>query len=402
MKVLQINSVFGFGSTGRNTEELANFLTEKGHESFVAYAHGTSDYKNSFKYGYWLERKWHAVYFRLHGKQGLLSTYGTKKLIKYIRNINPDVIHLNSVHGNHLCFPLLFNFLSKNNYPIVWTLHDCWSFTGVCFHYTSEKCYKWKTVCNKECPHHHAILPEFGHDRVEEIYKLKKKHFTSIERMIIVPVSKWLEGEAKQSFLSKYHVEYIYNWIDLEKFKPVYEKIRTKYRIPEGKEIVLSVSAAWNKRSSKYRDALALYNLLPDDICMVIVGAVDRDTKFPENVIHIPYLNSTNDLAKIYSSAMVYVHLSVEDTFGKVIAEAMACGTPAVVFNSTAIPEIVGEGCGYVAEPHNIEQMLQYINMVKTKGKIHYSDKCLSRVTDCFNAETNMNNYLQIYKRLLG
>ena len=234
------------------------------------------------------------------------------------------------------------------------------------------------------------------------MFELKKKHFTSVKRMIIVPVSKWLESEAKQSFLSKYSVEYIYNWIDLTKFKPDYENIRARYRIPEGKKIVLSVSAVWDKRSSKYDDTIALNNLLPEDMCMVIVGAVDSETKFPENVIHIPYLNSTNDLAKIYTSAMVYVHLSVEDTFGKVIAEAMACGTPAVVFNSTAIPEIVGDGCGYVAEPHNIEEMMTYINLIKSNGKLLYSDKCQLRVAEYFNAETNMNQYLQIYKRLLS
>ncbi len=401
MKILQINSVFGFGSTGRNTEEIANFLTLTGHENYVAYAHGSSDYLNSFKYGYWLERKWHALYFRLFGKQGLGSRFGTKKLIKYIKRLNPDVIHLNSVHGNHLKFPLLFDFLSKNNYPIVWTLHDCWSFTGVCFHYIAANCYKWKTQCNAFCPHYHALIPERGKDRVKEMFELKKKHFTSIEKMIVVPVSKWLESEAKQSYLAKYTIQHIYNWVDLNKFKPVQEDISHQYRIPAGKQIVLGVAAKWTKNSTKYQDAMKLLELLPGDMCMVMVGDLEKGTVFPEEIIHIPYLHSTDDLAKIYSAAMVYVHFSVEDTFGKVVAEAMACGTPAIVFNSTALPELVGDGSGYVVEPHDVVGINNHITQIKNLGENAFRTNCIEKVKQSFDARKNMQMYLNIYKSLV-
>lgn len=401
MKILQINSVFGFGSTGRNTEEIANFLEERGYENFVAYAHGTCDYPNCFKYGYWLERKWHAVYFRLFGKQGLLSKFGTKKLIKYIKTLNPDVIHLNSVHGNHLNIPLFFNFLSKNNYPIVWTLHDCWSFTGVCYHYTSDKCYKWKTGCTRDCPHHHPLFPEFGWDRVKDMFELKKKHFTSIDRMIIVPVSKWLESEAKQSFLSKYPIRHIYNWVDTEKFYPVDVDIRGKYNIPAGKKIVLGVAAQWVKSSSKYDDAVKLFEILSEDTCMVMVGSLSSGTSFPEGVIHIPYVNGTDELAKIYSSVMVYVHFSVEDTFGKVVAEAMACGTPVIVFNSTALPELVDDGCGYVVEPHDVAEVNNCIIQIKNSGDKAFQSNCIEKVRQSFDSRKNLQSYLDIYKSII-
>lgn len=402
MRILQINSVCGFGSTGRTVEELAIFLQQNSHESFVAYGHGKTTYSQSFKYGNWLEKKAHALQTRISGRQGLGSLQGTKELINYIKITNPDIVHIRNLHGNHINFPVLFNFLAKNNYPIVWTLHDCWAFTGICYHYTAASCYKWRTQCNAYCPHFHAFLPEIGNDRVKEMFELKKKHFTSIEKMIVVPVSKWLENEAKQSFLAKYHIQHIYNWVDLNKFKPDPEDIRIRYGIPQEKEIVLGVSAVWSETSSKYVDAINLYYKLSDDFCLVMVGALQSGTTFPERIVHIPYVHNVNDLSKIYSSAMVYVHFSVEDTFGKVIVEALACGTPAIVFDSTAIPELILDRCGYVVTSHNINEVLSCILLIQAKTKAYYSKDCINNVTTNFNSENNMRKYIQAYNKLLS
>ncbi len=401
MKILQINSVCGFGSTGRTTEELAKYLSNNGHESYVAYAHGDTSYPKSKKYGAWLEKKYHALHFRLFGQQGLASQYGTIQLTNYINKIKPDVVHLRNLHGNHINFPILFSFLSLRNYPIVWTLHDCWAFTGVCFHYTAIDCFKWKSECNSVCPKYKAWLPNFGKDRVKDIFDLKKQYFTSINKMYVVPVSKWLEKEVKQSYLAKYPIKCIYNWVDNTKFKPINENISLKYEIPKNKDIVLGVSAKWKQSSSKYKDAMDLHKRLPSDFVLVMIGALERGTSFPESVVHIPYLNNTIDLAKIYSNVMVYVHLSVEDTFGKVVIEAMACGTPVIVYNSTALPELIGEDCGNIVESHDIDELLKIISKIKIHGKLHYSKKCIARVAKNFNSELNMNKYLELYKTLI-
>ncbi len=399
MKILHINPVYGIGSTGRNTEELIDFLDKNGHKNYIAYAHGTCSYTQNFKYGSWVEKKWHALYSRLFGKQGMCAFRGTKHLLKYIDTIEPDVIQLNNIHGNHLNFPLLFEYFSHCNYPIVWTLHDCWSYTGICYHYTAIGCYKWKEHCKAKCPKHHPWIPEFGHDRVKEMFELKKKYFTSIDKMVIIPVSEWLAGEVSQSFLSKYPIVPVYNWVDSKKFKTIeIENIREKYKIPSGKKVVLSVSANWDKNSSKYRDAIALNRKLSEDYCMVLVGSLTHNTKFPSDIIHISYLNNTEDLAKIYNAALVYVHLSVEDTFGKVIAEAMACGTPVIVYESTAMPELVEEGCGFVVQPHEVGKIFEKVKTIDFSGKDSYSRKCIDKVNRSFNSEKNMEKYLQIYK----
>ncbi len=401
MVILQINTVCGRGSTGSICVDIASQLEKMGHTCYIAYGQGNTDYEKSYKIGSKLENYLHNIGSRLLGNQGYYTAKGTRRLVKYIEHVKPDIIHLHNLHGNYLNLRIIFNFLSMAGISVVWTLHDCWAFTGKCAHYTSAGCYKWEKQCG-HCPQFRSYPSSLFLDRSRRLYTDKKKWFTSIDNMAIVSVSRWLQKEASRSFLSKYPVSYIYNWVDYKKFFPQPEDIRKKYQIPEDKFILLSVSAGWNKNTSRYKDAMELMKMLPEDMHLVMVGQCYKDTEIPPSITHIPYIQGAEELAKVYSAADVYVHLSVEDTFGKVIAEAMACGTPSIVFDSTACPELIGNNCGYVVRPHNVSDIIAKANIIKKNGKKYFSTPAINYVKENFDYERNVMQIIRLYEKLIS
>jgi putative colanic acid biosynthesis glycosyltransferase len=401
MKVLQINTVSGLGSTGSICTDIAFKLLEKGHECFIAYGQGETNYKFSYKIGSKLENHFHNLGSRLFGNQGYYSRNGTKGLIKYITQIKPDIVHLHNLHGNYMNLNVLFDFLKNTELPVVWTLHDCWPFTGKCSHYSSESCYKWQTNCNN-CPQIKKYPPSLLFDRSAEMFEDKNRWFNSVSEMTIICVSNWLANEVHKSFLKNHQIVPIYNWINAELFKPIELINYEKYNIPKDKFIILGVSAGWGYRDNKLKDFIKLAKIISDDMQIVLVGKKNKKDGIPKNVIHIPYLNSPEELAEIYSLADVYVHLAVEDTFGKVLAEAMSCGTPVIAYNSTVYPEIVKPGCGYIVETRNIASVADKIIEIKKTGKANYSQNCIKNVRENFDYNKNTEELIDLYKNILA
>lgn len=397
MKILMINSVSGFGSTGSISVDIALELENQGHECFIAFGQISKGYKNGFKIGTKIENNLHNLGSRLLGKQGYFSKQGTKKLLEFIDDYNPDVIHLHNLHGNYLNLELLFNYLNKVQKPIVWTLHDCWAFTGKCAHYTDVACDKWKTECNN-CPQLQTYPPSVFFDHSKSMHIDKKKWFTSIENLKIITVSNWLKQQVEMSFLNKYKIQTIYNWVDHTVFKETLdEDFINTYSLEKDKFTIVLVSAAWYETDTKWKDALKLAALCGTEIQILLIGKVADKMIMPQNIIHIPYLNGQTELAKAYSFADAYVHLSTEDTFGLVIAEALSCGTPAIVYNSTACPEIVGEGCGFRVEKRNIKAVYNALMQIKNGDKKRYSSNSREFVKNNFDSSKNINKIIKLY-----
>ena len=398
MKVLQINSVSGYGSTGSICEEIAVALENEGHECFIAFGQLTSSYKNNFKIGTKIENHLHNLGSRIFGKQGYFTKNGTRKLIAFIEKYNPDVIHLHNLHGNYLNLPILFSFLRNFEGKIVYTLHDCWAFTGKCSHYTDVACYKWKTECIS-CVQVKKYPPSLFLDNSTEMFHDKKEWLTNLPNLQIITVSHWLESQVRQSFLKEKNIQTIYNWIDMDVFKPI--ELYTnqfKYKIDITKFTILLVSAGWYKNDAKWLDLVKLASQIPVDFQIIVVGKIDKSCKIPNNVINLNYVNSKEKMAELYNIADTYIHLSSEDTFGKVIAEALACGTPAIVYNSTACPEIVGNNCGIIVNKGNIDEIYYAIKEIKSNTKAYYSENCISFVTENFSMKTNILKTLNLYK----
>lgn len=401
MKILYINSVSGYGSTGGTISDLYDTLICEGYNCSIAYGQKSYNVDRDFKIGSKFENHMHNVLSRITGMQGYFSKNGTNNLVEFIKANKPDIIHLHNLHGNYLNLDILFQYLTNSAIPIVWTLHDCWAFTGKCSHYTEVQCMKWQTHCH-HCPQIKKYPPSVFIDKSDVMFNDKIRWVQSLQNLTIVTVSKWLENQVRKSFLKDFPIITIYNWIDLSIFNPNYEKINKKYHFDEDKFIVLGMSAGWEEDNVKTKDFLKLASLLDDSMQLILIGGNKEIKNLPKNVIHIRYIHDKKALAAIFATAGVYVHLGLEDTFGKVIAESMACGTPVIAYNSTVYPEIVNEGCGFIVEPRNIEMIIRKVQKVKSLGKNFFSQKCIDYVRRNFGMEDKTQEHIKLYKNILN
>ncbi|WP_313016297.1 glycosyltransferase [Acetoanaerobium noterae] len=400
MRVLQINAVNGIRSTGRIVAEISDYLNNIGHDGYIAYSDGVA-YKNGYKIGSKVETKLHGLFSRIFGTQAYFSKYGTKKLLEYIEELNPDVIHLHNLHGNYINLRLLMEYIALEDIPTVLTLHDCWFYTGKCTHYTIDNCYKWQSECGN-CPRLKKDNKSWFFDRTKKMYRDKKEWFGSIPRLAVVGVSDWITNEAKKSLLSSAQmITRIYNWIDLDVFRPVNtNSLRLKLNL-DNKFIILGVASGWSnaKGLDKF---IELSYYISEDMIILLIGNISKNIDLPKNIIHIDETHDVKELVGYYSLADVFLNLSIEETFGKVTAEALACGTPAIVLNSTANPELVGEGCGYILDNYDVIEILKYLKEIKRKNKLFYKKECIEFAKDNFSKNERISEYIELYKNLMA
>lgn len=391
MRVLFINTVFGRGSTGRIVADLGKMLEANGHEFKVAYGRGDSNpdahcYRIGNKLGVYI----HAGLSRFTDRAGFYSKKATKKLVEFIREYNPDLIHLHNLHGYYLNIEILFSFLADEfKGRVIWTLHDCWAFTGHCVHFTNIGCDKWKTGCN-HCPEKKEYPVSILCDRSEKNYSDKKKLFTALKNLEIVTVSEWLKNTVESSFLKDTKVRCIYNGVDTKRFRPVQNKVKEELGI-SGKKMILLVSDGWTEKKG-FSTVCEVAKAAPSDWKFVIVGLTKRQiAELPETIIGFERIWNQDKLIEFYSAADVFFNPSLEETFGLVTAEAMACGTPAVVMNSTACPElIVDDSCGQVLDLNSsVESYIAAIRDTLLKQ---------NNIIMNFSNELFVQNYYRLYK----
>lgn len=400
MKLVQINANYNKSSIGRTTAELHSWLLSNGHESYVFTPQYDAQGKNVYAVGNLLDHKLHSIMSRLTGLQAYFSIISTHKLIRKLDDIRPDIIHLRNLHGNYINLPLLLSYISKNDIACVITLHDCWLFTGHCCYYTKANCDKWKTGCH-DCPTIKEDNPSWFFDFSKKIYNDKKRLFSNIKRLAVLGNSKWTMNQAEQSMLKNASiVEYVYNWIDQEKFYPrnTFEFWKN-LNIQDTDFVILGVCDGWSQK--KGLDVfLEIAKLLPD-YKILLVGGIREEITLPSNIINIDKTHNNDELCEYYTHADVLLNPSLQETFGKVSAEALCCGTPIVVNRATANPELVGEGCGYIVDNNNIHEYLKYIKIIQGKGKKGYSDAAIRFAAENFDKETNILANIEIYTRLI-
>ncbi|MDY2630718.1 glycosyltransferase [Clostridium sp.] len=396
MKVLQINTVCGSGSIGRIAVDLLKTLEENGHESIIAYGRGNCAEKvKTIKIGSDIDNYIHVAKTRIFDKQGFASKNSTKELIKKINEYNPDIIHLHNIHGYYLNIEILFDYLKKINKPIVWTLHDCWAFTGHCAYFEYEQCHKWKSQCNnciqkKEYPSSLLI------DNSRWNFKKKKELFSGIKNMTIITPSNWLAKLVKESFLSQYEIKVINNGIDLEAFKPIESNLREKYNI-EDKFIILGVASEWTRRKG-FDYFLKLANKLDNKYKIIMVGINKKQEKLlGNNVIGIRRTNNVKELAEIYSLADVFVNTTLEDNFPTTNLEALACGTPVITFNTGGSVESIDEDTGIIVEKGNLDMLCDKIQEINSDFNL----KCRDRAIKNYNKYDRFNDYINMYDDII-
>jgi len=399
MKTLQINAVYNYASTGRTVAEIHREFIKQGIESFVACSMSRDTNEDIYYIGLKLDVKIHGLLSRISGRQGYFSYFATKKLLRYINSINPDIVHLHNLHNNYINFPMLLKYLAANKIIVVLTLHDCWFFTGKCCYYTEYNCYKWKKGCDS-CIGLKKDNTSWFFDKTNKNWEDKKEFFSKIDNLGVVGVSDWITDQAKQSLLSSAKViKRIYNWVDLDIFKPKDTKQLKKGLGLEDNFVILGVSSDWGERKG-LNQFIELSKYIESRNRIILVGRLKDNIKLPGNIIHVDQTDNVDQLADYYSMADVFVHLCSEETFGKVTAEALSCGTPAIVYNATANPELIGEGCGYIAENKNLQQVVDYIGQIKKNGKEYYSDNCRKYVQINFEKDKVIGEQIEMYKEL--
>lgn len=401
-KLFQINVVANWGSTGRIAEEIGIVAMKKGWESYIAYGRGKPSSKSHLiRVGNNLDMKIHGIKTRLFDMHGLGSKNATITLIKQIKKIKPTIIHLHNIHGYYLNIEILFNFLSIADIPIVWTLHDYWSFTGHCTFFDLIGCNKWKTQCNK-CPNKREFPASIIVDRSYKNFQLKKKLFNSVTNITLVPVSYWLESLVKQSFLYELPTKVIHNGINTSLFSPQQNSnLREKYKINDS-FILLGVANSWPQRKGLL-DFINLSKRLDNKTKIVLVGLNNHQIKsLPRNIIGIKRTDSIKELAQLYTIADIVLNLSAEETFGLTTVEGLACGTPGIVYNCTASPELLSKETGMIVEKGDITGIINAINTVRNNGKTAYSDVCRKHVMSNFNSKDRYKDYFKLYSTVIS
>lgn len=401
MKVLQINTVCGIGSTGRIAADLYQCLKDSGNTGAIAYGRGAALGCNS---AIRIGSKWdvysHAAKARLIDRNGFGSKESTRRFVEQIRKFDPDIIHLHNIHGYYLHIGELFQYLKLVNKPIVWTLHDCWAFTGHCTYFEYLNCNRWKTCCY-HCPQKKTYPSRWLLDSSSRNYKDKKELFTGILNLTLVTPSKWLADQVKQSFLSDYPVQVIPNGIDLKVFRPSESGFRECYGIRSEEFLVLAVASIWEERKG-LPCFMELAKKLNRECRFAVVGVNDKQIReLPHGVIGISRTESAAELAQIYSAADVFVNTTLEDNFPTTNLESLACGTPVITFRTGGSVESVDENTGIIVEKGNLTELAEAVRTVKKNQKSAYNDACVLKAKEKYEKNITYADYMKLYQSLL-
>lgn len=394
-KVLQINTVANTGSTGKIAEQIGTEAIRHGWESWIAFSRSNPESKSKLiRVGNKFDMYLHGLSTRILDNHGLCSKRVTRQFVEHIKEINPDIIHLHNIHGYYLNFPLLADYLKHSGKQIVWTLHDCWAFTGHCSHFLYADCNRWKTDCHN-CPELRSYPTSWLVDNSRNNHRIKKNAFIPLaERLTIVPVSEWLGGIVRQSFLRDARIEVIRNGIDIRKFKPMpYD--------PKSEKSVLGVSNVWTGRKGLF-DFIKLRNILPANIKIKLIGLTKRQIeKLPDGIEGIMRTESCEELAKEYSMADVFVNPSWEESLSLTAIEAQACGTPVVCYNTGGTPETINSSTGKLVNTGDIDGLKNAIIETISMPKSHYQKICRLWTEENFDCANRFIDYVRLYEELL-
>lgn len=396
-RLLLINVSLNKGSTGHIAEQIGLLANKNGYDVF--YAHGTryvgTSAHQSFQIGNKLTEYIHAgIYNMIFGLDGFGSVIATKKLINWIDSIQPDIIHLHNIHGYSVNFRILFEYLNRKKNPAVWTLHDCWSFTGGCTFLNRSKCEQWKKKCIV-CPFRSII------DNSCKVFELKKSLFSKCKNLTLVPVSNWLDNLVKESFLSNIPSCVIHNGTDLDVFHPmeINSFIIDKYQL-KNKNIILGVASPWSARKG-LNDFIQLAKMVSENYRIVLIGLNNRQiSKLPSNIIGIEHTESTSELAQWYSLADVFVNPTYSDNFPTTNIEALACGTPIITYRTGGSPEAIDSNTGITVNQGDVKNLHDAISKI-CSNKHNFSNLCRQRAESFFNKNSRFKEYIVLYNQIL-
>lgn len=397
--IAQINVEAGYGSTGKIAEMISRYAHDDGMESYLFYGRKNPNTDQpTIKIGNKLEQSLHLMETRLLDRHGKGSSSATKALINDLENLKVDILHLHNLHGYYLNYEILFEYIKKKELPVVWTLHDCWAFTGHCTHFEYVGCEKWKTKCY-DCELLSDFPSSFFKDRSEKNFLEKKKAFNGIKNMVLVPVSQWLNDKLTQSFLKNYRAITIGNGIDLDTFNGELDLPVPKY-FDSNKKTILGVASVWQETKG-FQDFIEMSTLLNDNEQMILVGLSKKQLKnIPDTIIGIERTQNKKELIQLYVLSDAFMNLTYADTYPTTNIEAMACGTPVIAYKTGGCTEMINENNGRIVEVGAYEKALEEFRLL-CKRPLD-KNKIVSYAKQNFDSAKQLKKYLEIYNGLVG
>lgn len=421
MRIAYIN-VTSVMSTGRIAVELCRMAEAGGHRALLCHARGTCPGDvPSLRVGNRMDTAAHALLARVTDRAGFYSRRSTRQLVSELEKYKPDLVHLHNIHGYYLHLPTLFEYLKRNDIPTVWTLHDCWAFTGHCAYYTmaegapppdgerrraacGEGCERWLNGCGN-C----VLLREYPRswlvDQSARNWREKRALFSGVPHMVLVTPSEWLKDQVKRSFLGSYPVYALPNGIDLTAFAPCVDEnfMRDTARFygldkAGNRPLIISAASAWDGRKG-LDDLIELSEVLGEDYCVAAVGLDEYQIRSlpPHTVLGVPPTGNLNDLCALYTAADLYISLSHGETMGMTLVEALACGTQVLCYDTTAMPEIVTPEVGEVAPMGDMDAVA---DAVRRLCRSHKSPAdCRARAA-AYAAPLRFGAYLKLYHNM--
>jgi putative colanic acid biosynthesis glycosyltransferase len=400
MNVLQVNTVYPGGSTGRIVAEIAEYTASQpnGH-AYVAFGIGEPAMRESLtaiRIGNPWERKAHAAIRKLFDAEGYGSWFATGRLIRFCKGNAIDVVHLHNLHGCYLHLKRWFRYLRKSNHPVVWTLHDCWPLTGHCAHFEYASCGKWQLRCGR-CPEQRSYPRCIGLDGSKRNHRLKRKLFSSLKNLTLVTPCNWLRDIVLQSYLQDVPVRVIYNGVDSDAFRPTASDLRMQYGF-EGKRVLFAAASVWTDRKGLL-ELTKLSQMLNASYRIVIAGLTgEQIAALPGNVIGLNKIESQPLLRAWYTAADCFVNPTLEDTMPLVNLEALACGTPVAAFRTGGCPEAIAEGCGLVVEKDDVRGLAEAVRRICESG-VDFTEACLAQARR-FSMENTVRAYTELYREV--
>ena len=399
MNIVYINTVNNTGSTGRITYDLSHIAEENGLASYIAYGRGVvPSNSNEYRIGNRLDFFHHVGFHFMTGRNGFFSRSVTERFLHWLDDIKPDLIHLHNIHGFYIHVGMLFDYIRQHNIPVVWTLHDCWPFTGHCAYFDYAQCSRWQSGCH-DCSIYRSAYPySIFRDNSRENYALKKEAFSNVKNLTIVSPSNWLSDMVKSSFLSTYPVKVIPNGINLQTFRPLDTEIKTAHA-----KNILGAANVWTERKG-LSAFLKLADMLDDSYHITLVGLNRKQQahisrQYPHKITAIQRTQNLNELVELYNNAFVFVNPTLEDNFPTTNLESLACGTPVITYRTGGSPESLDSSCGIVVEKDDISSLCRAITSLPESGITRTA--CRQRALD-YDKNKCFMEYISLYHDILS
>ena len=389
---------------GRTAIAICESLQNAGHAALLCYAHGgIPETVPSYRIGGQAGRKFHAAMSRVFDCAGFLSRRATVRLTRQLQLYKPDIVHLHTLHGYYLNLPLLFNTLKAAGVPVVWTLTDCWPFTGHCTQYAMAHCVRFQTGCH-HCPNKRLYPPSLGLDRSKRNWLRKRALITALDNLTLIAPSEWMARELNKSFLASYPLRVIPGGIDLNAFHPAgsgdVEAVTARYGLRQqgGKPILLSVAGKW-RVSRGINDLMDLHEELKHEAVVAVVGLTSKQMEYlPPGMIAIPVIYGLDTLRALYTAADLCLSLRYEEAQDLTLVEALACGTQVVCYNQTSLPEAVTEDVGAIVPTSDVAAVADACRALLETPKDPLA--CIARA-QAFDREAELWAYRELYDTLV-